>query len=90
MDNFQGELILFGTDEFPDWDAVIEYLFKKMELIFQSDLHTIFHFFFPKFQEYYKDEIYKNTCFKLFEYVIEHCISDKISSYYEYLTHPIK
>ena len=26
-------------------------------------------------QRYYKDEIYKNTCFKQFEYVVEKCIS---------------
>ena len=28
-DKFQGELILFGSDEFPDWDAVLEYLFSE-------------------------------------------------------------
>jgi len=28
-DKFQGELILFGSDEFPDWKAVLEYLFNK-------------------------------------------------------------
>ena len=27
-------------------------------------------------QRYYKDEIYKDTCFRQFEYVIEQCISD--------------
>jgi hypothetical protein len=27
-------------------------------------------------QRYYKDEIYKNTCFRQFEYVIEQCISN--------------
>ena len=30
-------------------------------------------------QRYYKDEIYKDTCFKQFEYVVEKCISGEIS-----------
>ena len=41
-------------------------------------------------QRYYNDEIYKNTCFRQFEYVIEKCVSDKNSRYYKYLTHPSK
>ena len=27
-DMFEGELILFGSKEFPDWDAVLDYLIK--------------------------------------------------------------
>jgi len=27
-DKFQGELILFGSEDFPDWRVVLEYLFK--------------------------------------------------------------
>ena len=30
-------------------------------------------------QRYYKDEIYKDTCFKQFEYVVEQCVSYKIT-----------
>ena len=30
-------------------------------------------------QRYYKDEIYKNTCFRQFEYVVEKCVSDRNS-----------
>jgi 5'-nucleotidase len=29
---FTGELILFGSDEFPDWDSVTEYLFENTGL----------------------------------------------------------
>lgn len=28
-DKFSGEHIHFGTDQFPDWDAVLEYLYAK-------------------------------------------------------------
>ena len=28
-DKFQGELIHFGSDKFPDWDAVVVYLSEK-------------------------------------------------------------
>jgi hypothetical protein len=28
-------------------------------------------------KRYYKDEVYKDTCFRQFEYVIEKCISEK-------------
>lgn len=37
-------------------------------------------------QRYYKDEIYKDTCFRQFEYVVEKCISYKKTWYYEILT----
>jgi hypothetical protein len=30
-------------------------------------------------KRYYKDEIYKNTCFRQFEYVIEKCVSENNS-----------
>ncbi len=28
-DKFKGEHLHFGTEDFPDWNAIIEYLFKK-------------------------------------------------------------
>jgi len=28
---------------------------------------------------YFKDEIYKDTCFRQFEYVVEKCIAEKAS-----------
>jgi hypothetical protein len=31
-------------------------------------------------KRYFKDEIYKDTCFRQFEYVIEKCINDKMGS----------
>ena len=30
-------------------------------------------------KRYFKDEIYKNTCFRQFEYVVEKCIAEKSS-----------
>lgn len=33
VDKFQGEHIHFLTDQFPDWDSVVEYLRKKKEYI---------------------------------------------------------
>jgi 5'-nucleotidase len=30
-DRFSGELILFGSPRFPDWNAVVQYLFAKVD-----------------------------------------------------------
>ena len=30
QENFEGELLLFGSEKYPDWDFVFEYLMKKI------------------------------------------------------------
>lgn len=38
QENFEGKLLHFGSDEFPDWDSVIEFFKKELELT--KELHA--------------------------------------------------